>query len=176
MPHLVSRLALAAFLAAMSSASLAQTPVANPDADKEDWQVLFNGKDLTGWTPKIAKHDFGDNVPFTNDLDDLVAYRHDYDRLMLFWKERHPSFVWQQDYEALVADPEPRIRALLDHCGLAFDERCLRFHEAERDVRTMSAAQVRAPLRNDTARTHRYGNHLDPLRRALAHRDAGTPA
>ena len=122
------------------------------------------------------KHDFGDNVPFTNDLDDLFAYRHDYDRLMLFWKERHPSVVWEHDYEALVADPEPRIRALLDHCGLAFDERCLRFHEAERDVRTMSAAQVRAPLRNDTARTHRYGNHLDPLRRALAHRDAGTPA
>lgn len=121
------------------------------------------------------KHDFGDNVPFTNDLDDLAAYWHDYDRLMRFWQERHPSFAWVQDYEALVADPERCISALLDHCGLAFDERCLRFHQVEREVRTMSAAQVRAPLRNDTARTHRYGRHLDPLRRALAHSGASAP-
>lgn len=121
------------------------------------------------------KLDFGGNVPFTNDLDDLVAYWHDYDRLMRFWQERHPSFAWVQDYEALVADPERRIGALLEHCGLAFDERCLHFHQAERDVRTASAAQVRTPLRKDTARTHLYGNRLDPLRRALAPRSASAP-
>lgn len=121
------------------------------------------------------KHDFGDNVPFTNDLDDLVAYWHDYEDLMDSWNERYPGFVWVQDYEALVADPDRRIAALLEHCGLALDERCLRFNEVERDVRTMSAGQVRAPLRRDTARTHLYGRHLDPLRRVLARPRAGPP-
>jgi len=39
-------------------------------------------------------------------------------------------------------------------------------------VRTASAAQVREPLRGDTARADRYGALLDPLRAMLA-RDAG---
>ena len=29
--------------------------------DTEQWQQLFNGKDLTGWTPKIAGYEAGDN-------------------------------------------------------------------------------------------------------------------
>jgi hypothetical protein len=29
------------------------------------WIPLFNGKDLQGWTPKITKHDFGDNYADT---------------------------------------------------------------------------------------------------------------
>jgi hypothetical protein len=83
------------------------------------------------------------------------------------WDERFPGSILRHDYEALIADPEARIRALLDFCGLPFDESCLRFHEVERDVRTASAAQVRAPLRRDTPRAHLYGDLLDPLRRAL---------
>ena len=31
------------------------------DSDTRDWIQLFNGKDLTGWTPKFAKHDLGEN-------------------------------------------------------------------------------------------------------------------
>src|SRR5215813_14233699 len=30
-------------------------------ADKSDWIQLFNGKNLEGWTVKIAKHKLGDN-------------------------------------------------------------------------------------------------------------------
>ena len=50
----------------------------NPDADKEDWIVLFNGKDLKGWTPKIAKHDLGDNFGNTFRVEDgLLKVRYD---------------------------------------------------------------------------------------------------
>ena len=71
-------------------------------------------------------------------------------------------------YEDLLAAPAARIRALLADCGLPFDPACLDFHAAGRSVRTASAAQVRQPLRADTARAGRYGALLDPLRRALA--------
>ena len=83
---------------------------------------------------------------------DLAAYWRDYDRLSRFWVERYPSHVRAQSYEALLAEPEAEIRALLDFCGLPFDESCLRFHEAKRGVRTVSSGQVRQPLRRDTAR------------------------
>lgn len=33
--------------------------------DQENWIQLFNGKDLTGWTPKIAGHELGDNYKNT---------------------------------------------------------------------------------------------------------------
>jgi hypothetical protein len=72
-----------------------QTPPANPDADKEEWQVLFNGKDLAGWTPKIAKHDLGDNFGNTFRVEGgLLKVRYDkykggFDGQFghLFWKD-----------------------------------------------------------------------------------------
>ena len=30
-------------------------------ADRENWEPIFNGKNLDGWTPKLAFHDVGDN-------------------------------------------------------------------------------------------------------------------
>ena len=114
------------------------------------------------------KHQFANDLPFVYDIDELASYWHDYDRLMRIWHERFPGQVLRHDYEALIADPEARTRALLDFCGLAFDPACLRFHEAVRDVRTASAGQVRAPLMTGTARAERYGALLDPLREALA--------
>jgi len=34
---------------------------AEGDYPKGEWVQLFNGKDLTGWTPKIRYHELGDN-------------------------------------------------------------------------------------------------------------------
>ena len=45
-----------------------------------------------------------------------------------------------------MADPERSIRALLEFCGLPFEESCLNFHETERAVRTPSSEQVRQPI------------------------------
>jgi ABC-type molybdate transport system substrate-binding protein len=42
-----------------------------------DWQPLFNGRDLDGWTPKIRKHALGDNYADTFRVQDgllTVAY------------------------------------------------------------------------------------------------------
>jgi Tfp pilus assembly protein PilF len=123
----------------------------------------------TCWS--CLKHQFASDLPFVYDVDELASYWHDYDRLMRAWHARHPGAIFRHDHEALIARPEARVRALLDFCGLDFDPKCLRFHEVERDVRTASAGQVRAPLASDTARAERYGTLLDPLRAALA---AGT--
>ena len=111
---------------------------------------------------------FARGQAFTYDIDELAAFWHHYDQAMRYWSTRHPAAIRSQGYEKLVADPEPEIRALLQFCGLPFDPACLRAHDTQRPVRTMSAAQVRQPLRADTARAWRYGDLLTPLRRALA--------
>ena len=78
-------LVLCALLSASSLNAYAQVPVANPDADKQDWIVMFNGKDLTGWTPKIAKHEVGDNFANTFRVENgLLEVRYD--------KKKYPNF------------------------------------------------------------------------------------
>jgi len=106
-------------------------------------------------------------VRYAYDLGELGAQWRDYDRLSRFWAQRHPQHVRVQDYETLLAAPAQEIQSLVEFCGLAFDEKFLRFHEAARGVRSASAGQVRQPLRNDTMRAQRYGVLLDPLRHAL---------
>jgi hypothetical protein len=104
---------------------------------------------------------------WTRDFADLAAYWHAFEAATRYWQARAPEFLFMHDYEKLIADPEGRIRALLDFCNLPFEETCLRFHETAREVRSPSAAQVRQPLRADTARAPDYGALLDPLRIAL---------
>jgi len=103
---------------------------------------------------------------YTRTFADLAAYWHEFDRSARQLARAHPAHVYEHVYEDLLADPDRGIRALLEFCGLPFEENCLRFHETVRDVRSPSAAQVREPLR-DSARAARYGALLDPLRQAL---------
>jgi hypothetical protein len=46
----------------------------------------------------------------------------------------------------MVANPEEEIRKIFDYLELPFEEKCLRFHETERTVRTPSSEQVRRPI------------------------------
>jgi len=121
----------------------------------------------TGWSCFKQRFVRGQQM-FSYALADIGAYWIDYDRLMFFWHARYPGRIYDLIYEDLVAAPEPAIRRLLDFCGLPFASSCLRPHQSDRVVRTSSAAQVRQPLRGDTARAENYGPMLDPLRRALS--------
>lgn len=103
---------------------------------------------------------------YTRTFTDLAAYWREFDRSVRQLATAHPKHVYQHSYEQLIAAPEHSIRALLEFCGLPFEESCLRFHETVRDVHSPSAAQVREPLR-DSARAARYGALLEPLRQAL---------
>lgn len=109
-----------------------------------------------------------DQVGYSYGIDSLAAYWHACDGLCRFWAARHPAQFRSQHYEALVADPEGQIRALLDFCALPFEPGCLNFHQVQRAIRTPSALQVRQPLRRVSTPAEGYGALLDPLRRALA--------
>jgi len=102
--HMI-RLALGALLAFAPLLSLAQSPPANPDAGKEDWLVLFNGKDLQGWTPKIAKHELGENFGNTFRVEDgLLKVRYDKYKGFagqfghLFWKDPYSYYKLVVEY------------------------------------------------------------------------------
>ena len=104
---------------------------------------------------------------FTYDLDDMVDYYAGYQRLSALWEAKFPHSYFENQYELLQKDMEGQIRRLLDFCNLPFDPSCLAFHQTRRTILTLSSAQVREPLRKDTARSERYGSKLDPLHAKL---------
>jgi tetratricopeptide (TPR) repeat protein len=115
---------------------------------------------------------FSERSGFACDMDEMADYCIDFLRLTRFWLNKYPGRVMDLEYESLVADPEAEVHRLLDFCGLAFDPACIEFHKTARTVQSLpSAAQVRQPIRRDTARSARYGDKLDRLRQRL--HDAG---
>jgi tetratricopeptide (TPR) repeat protein len=108
------------------------------------------------------------DMVFAWDLNDLGCYYKDYARLMVHWRTVLPLPLLEVDYEELVRDQEGVSRRLVDFCGLPWDERCLRFYQNPRPVRTVSKLQVRQPIYGSSVgRWRRYAAHLAPLRQAL---------
>ncbi|MGH8123465.1 MAG: sulfotransferase [Rudaea sp.] len=109
----------------------------------------------------------GGTQDFSYDIESIGAFCKDHDRAMRHWRALYPQRMRTQVYESLLADAQTQTRELLAFCGLQFDPLCLRFYENRRTVRTISAVQVREPLRADTAHGKKYGTLLDPLRATL---------
>jgi len=114
------------------------------------------------------RHLFATNFSYYSysyDLLDTAAYYVMFDELMRFWQQLFPGRILQVQYETLVEHQEEQTRRLLDHCGLAWNELCLNFHENQAAVATPSKSQVRQPMyRGAMGRWRRYERYLQPAR------------
>jgi tetratricopeptide (TPR) repeat protein len=112
-------------------------------------------------------------MAYATDLLDAAHYYLQQERLMAHWHRRFGAAIHAFDYDAFVREPRSGLQRLLAHCGLGWDERCLRFHEAGGRVRTASVWQVRQPLyQASSGRWRNYAHRLGPLRAMLE--DAAT--
>jgi tetratricopeptide (TPR) repeat protein len=105
----------------------------------------------------------------TYDLADIGHAYVRYRQVMNHWDTVLKGRVIEVNHEAMVNDPESRIRWLItEACGLDWDPACLRFHETRGAVRTASVAQVRQPIfTTSLQRWRRYESHLGLLFDAL---------
>lgn len=63
-----------------------------------DWVQLFNGKDLSGWVPKIRYHQLGENYGNTFRVEDgLLKVRYDKDKYATFG-EKFGHLFYEQPY------------------------------------------------------------------------------
>ncbi|MDH3742150.1 MAG: sulfotransferase, partial [Hyphomicrobiales bacterium] len=106
---------------------------------------------------------------FSYDLTELGRYYQGYHGLMTHWQQVLPDdFLMTIDYEDIVENPEDNTRAIIDHCGLEWDDNCLDFQNTNRQVKTASATQVRQKLYSTSiGRWKNYEAHLTPLIEAL---------
>jgi len=112
---------------------------------------------------------FGKGQNFTYDVNELGLYYRQYYEMMKHWHRVLPGKVLDVHYEDTVGDLETQVRRILAHCGLPFEEGCLRFYENERAVKTASSEQVRQPLYTRALGTwRRYARHLGYWQEELA--------
>jgi tetratricopeptide (TPR) repeat protein len=114
------------------------------------------------------KQHFAQGQNFSYDLVDLGRYYRDYVQLMAHYDAVLPGKIHRVIYEDMVEDTEAAVRGLLDYCGLAFEDACLRFYENDRAVRTVSSEQVRKPIfRSGLDQWKQFEPWLGPLKTAL---------
>ena len=90
---------------------------------------------------------------------------------MQHWQQVLPDGVYEIQYEELVQAPETQARALLAHCGLEWDPRCLDFHRQDTEVSPASAVQVRQGIyASSVGRWQHYASALGPLQEILQSR------
>ncbi len=106
-------------LVTLALALLTASPSAQMAPPRFDWIPLFNGKDLTDWTPKFSKHKLGVNLHDTFRVEDgLLKVR--YDKWTdfngefghLFYKEPFSYYLIAAEYR-FVGEQLPAARARL---------------------------------------------------------------
>ncbi len=111
---------------------------------------------------------FNSSHAYATDLGNLGFYYREYQRLMGHWQKVIELPLMEVRYEELVANQETVSRAMVEFCGLEWDEACLRYHESERHVITASYEQVRKPIyRKSVGRWKNYARYLAPLMDSL---------
>ena len=114
------------------------------------------------------KQHFAGGHHFSYKLEHIGAYYNHYLRLMDHWHKVLPGKVLTVQYEEMVANTEETVRGLLEHCGVSFEDECLRFFENKRPVRTASSEQVRQPIYKKAVEYWKnFEAELEPLRDAL---------
>ena len=105
---------------------------------------------------------------YAYELSELAQFFNLYRDLMSHWHSVLPDFIYDIQYEDIVADQENQSRALLEYCGLEWDSACLEFFKTDRPVMTASSAQVRRPIYKDSVQSwKRYETQLATLLEVL---------
>ncbi|MEX3014425.1 tetratricopeptide repeat-containing sulfotransferase family protein [Gymnodinialimonas hymeniacidonis] len=105
---------------------------------------------------------------YAYDLTAMGRYIRLHDAISEYWHNALPDRVHRISYEALTAEPEVQIRALLQAVDLPWDPACLAPQNSDRRIQTLSFAQAREPIgRAAVAGWERHADALGPLIKAL---------
>lgn len=111
---------------------------------------------------------FARGHPAASSLEDIAAFYRDYVRQTDTLRERAPSRIHLQSYEALVDNIEQEAKAMFAAMEIPFEPEVIDFHLSKAPVATASSEQVRQPLnRKGIGAWKPYAQHLEPLRLAL---------
>ena len=101
-------------------------------------------------------------MKYSCDLDDIMFYSNQVDRLVAHWGDLFPNSIHQVDYEDLINQSQQTISDTLRFLDLEWDKSCLKFYTLRNVVSTASVWQVRQPLY--TSSCGRWQNYHSQLK------------
>jgi tetratricopeptide (TPR) repeat protein len=117
----------------------------------------------------LYKTYFAEGAEYSFSMEGIIYHWQGYITLMKHWKTVYPGAIMHLGYEELARNPDKKIKALLEYCGLPVEDACFRFYESDRPVLTPSAGQVRSPISTKSVGTgQRYEKYIKTSIPALA--------
>jgi|TARA_B110000444_G_C18847986_1_gene603381 tetratricopeptide (TPR) repeat protein len=110
----------------------------------------------------IYSKNFISNFNSYYDLTDIAhSYIHYYQLMKSFRASLGNSSFLDFSYEELIMSQEVKVKELLEYCGLDYNEKCLKFYDNQRFVRTASSVQVKEDFYSKSI--NRWKNYQDEL-------------
>lgn len=127
-------------------------------------KIIHCRRDARDTCLSIYFQQFGPWIRYAKSLESVADQYRGYLRLMDHWREILDITIHESVYEDLTGNPEPHIRAMLDHIGIPFHPACLEPHKSKNTVNTASISQVRQPIyQTSRERWRNYEKHIGPL-------------
>ena len=109
-------------------------------------KVIHCVRDAKDNCMSLYKNIFDENQNWTYSQSNLFDYYKNYNKLMNFWKNKLPDFIYDCKYEDIINEPNIQIPELIKFCGLKWEKECMEFYNSKRAIKTVSVAQARKPL------------------------------
>ncbi len=93
---------------------------------------------------------------FAYDINDIIKYYKLYEDLMNYWRKTLSNFIINIKYEDIIINPKNNIQNLLKSCDLSWDDRCLKFYDNKRLIKTASDTQARKKLYKTSIDSWKY--------------------
>jgi len=116
----------------------------------------------------IFKHKFSKFWSYAYSLTDIAHFYGQYAQLVSHWEQTLGERFLTIQYEEFATNFSAAAPALIQHCGLEWELQCLEFQKEKQAIATLSAVQVRGPVKVSPAVAGFYQEFLDPLFEGLA--------
>jgi len=116
----------------------------------------------------IYKQLFTQGYPFSYDLQELGQYYIAHHKMMQHWKTVMPNVIYQIAYEDVIDNIEDQAKALIQQCGLTWQNQCIDFQKNQSPSTTASATQVRQGIyKSSQGKWQQFSQQLTPLKAQL---------
>jgi tetratricopeptide (TPR) repeat protein len=116
----------------------------------------------------IFKHKFSKFWPFTHSLNDIAHYYGQYAKLVAHWEHLLGERFLTIQYEDFANNFSAMAPELIGHCGIEWEPQCLDFQSNSQAISTLSAVQIRQPVKTTAAITENYLEFIQPLLEELS--------
>ena len=116
----------------------------------------------------IFKNEFERGMFFSNTFEDIAEFYKLYKNLMIYWKKKYEKNIFDLNYEALINNPEDKIKETINFCDLDWQESCLEFYKNKKSIKTVSFIQARQPIYKDSLKgSMKFKKYLSELETLL---------